>query len=306
MNYRYDVAFSFLEQDAPLAKKLNALLRNRLKTFIYTEQQKVVAATNGDETFTRIFGKEARLVVVLYRPGWGERGFTLIEETAIKNRAFNEGLAFVKFIPLNDPPTVPKWVQLPHVWINLKVFGIKAAAAVIEERVADLHGQPHEETLEEQAVRVRQDQDLAKLREKFQWEEGVSSVQVELNKLTPALEAYAGTVSKSIPLSVTKVRGGTYLIGLKRSLGFLWQQPTNNYIGDAKLEVVLFGHPQDGGFSSYPQQKRVNTRYFKFDLLRPGIGGWIEQNEERRSFTTDGLAEHLMKYYLENGREKHE
>ena len=86
-DFKYDVAFSFLAMDEQLAVQINDLLSDRFATFLYSERQREVAGTDGAETFTRVFQDEARVVVVLYRSGWGESPWTRIEATAIRNRA---------------------------------------------------------------------------------------------------------------------------------------------------------------------------------------------------------------------------
>ncbi len=69
--FRYDVAFSFLGQDEALARKLVEHLRDRLRVFIYSdaERQTKLSGRDGEEAFARIFGRESRTVVVLYRQG---------------------------------------------------------------------------------------------------------------------------------------------------------------------------------------------------------------------------------------------
>ena len=67
-NFKYDVAFSFLDQDEPLARELADLL-TPLTTFVYSEQQLAVAATDGVDTFSKVFRRDARIVVILYRAG---------------------------------------------------------------------------------------------------------------------------------------------------------------------------------------------------------------------------------------------
>jgi hypothetical protein len=87
-----------------------------------------------------VFGQEARMVVVLYRGNWGQTPWTRIEETAIRNRAYNEGYDFVKFIPVDEPGSVPKWLPQNRLWIGLKRWGIAGAASVIEARVEEFRG----------------------------------------------------------------------------------------------------------------------------------------------------------------------
>jgi hypothetical protein len=87
--YDYDVAFSFLAGDESVATQLNDLLQDRLKTFLYSKRQGEIAGTDGEKSFNLVFGEKSRLVVVLYRAGWGETPWTRIEETAIRNRGYD-------------------------------------------------------------------------------------------------------------------------------------------------------------------------------------------------------------------------
>jgi hypothetical protein len=79
--FRYDIAFSFLSKDETTAQEINDLLQDRYRTFVYTEQQKKLAGTDGEESFKRVFATEARLVAVLYRPEWGSTNWTRVELT---------------------------------------------------------------------------------------------------------------------------------------------------------------------------------------------------------------------------------
>lgn len=68
---KYDVAVSFLAQDEPLALELSQTLAGRMTLFVYSERQRDLAGREGMSEFTRIFERESRLVVVLFRKGWG-------------------------------------------------------------------------------------------------------------------------------------------------------------------------------------------------------------------------------------------
>ena len=46
-NFKYDLAFSFFQQNEPLAIQLNDRIRDRMKTFLYSEHRKEVAGTDG-------------------------------------------------------------------------------------------------------------------------------------------------------------------------------------------------------------------------------------------------------------------
>jgi hypothetical protein len=51
--FEYDIAFSFLASDEPTAIQINERLRDRVRTFLYSERQGAIAGTNGIESFSR-------------------------------------------------------------------------------------------------------------------------------------------------------------------------------------------------------------------------------------------------------------
>ena len=276
-------------------------MRDRVKTFIYTEQEKVVAGTDGEKTYHRVFGREARVVTVLYRAGWGETRWTRIEETAIRNRGHEHGYDFTVFVPLETPPKVPEWVPAARIWLDLKRFNLDRTAGAIEARVQDSGGQIHQETVGERAQRVERAIKFEKRRDKFRWEEGVQAANSELAKLLPVLQAHADVVRKetSIPLAASRAGIAIYITGLGRALGIVWTQKYWNALRDALLEVFLL--------SSVPRQfpfegpKSIQSMRFTFDLLPSEVGGWISSDGQHQ-FSTDLLAEYLTNYYLEHGR----
>jgi hypothetical protein len=96
--FKYDIAFSFVKEDEGLATQINDLVQDRYRTFLYSKAQDQLVGTDGEKTFNAVFGEQARTVAVLLRPEWGQTSWTRIEETAIKNRAFNQGYDFATFI----------------------------------------------------------------------------------------------------------------------------------------------------------------------------------------------------------------
>jgi len=130
-DYKYDVAFSFLAEDEGLATEINDIFEGRLSTFIYSRRQGELAGTDGEITLNSVFGSEARTVFVLYRKGWGETPWTRIEQTAIRNRAYDQGYDFVMVAPLEKPPTVPQWLPKTQIWIGLERWGVEGAAIAV-------------------------------------------------------------------------------------------------------------------------------------------------------------------------------
>jgi hypothetical protein len=113
--FKYDIAFSFVKEDEGLATQINDLVQDRYRTFLYSKAQEQLAGTDGEKTFNAVFGKEARIVAVLLRPEWGNTPWTRIEETAIRNRAHDEGYDFTTFIVTEPKTAIPKWLILGRV-----------------------------------------------------------------------------------------------------------------------------------------------------------------------------------------------
>jgi hypothetical protein len=303
--FNYDVAFSFLQKDEGLAMQLNDLLQDRVKTFIYSEQQKALAGTDGEEVFNRVFREESRLVVVLYRAGWGETKWTRVEQTAIRARGFDHGYGFAKFIPLDEPENVPPWLPPTQIYIGLKRFGIEGAAAVIEERIRDLGGNVHQETVEEHAQRIGRQIAFDKRRAHFQREEGVHAAQAQLVELKRVLTARAESVKNStaIPLQIAARQDGFWMIGLDCALGIAWRSQYGNTLENAHLLVFLYSHlPAGPGQFMFEKPTLLKSQQFEFDLLPSEVGGWIMQDGQPSNFSTDALAEYLIKFYLKHGR----
>ncbi len=107
-DYKYEVAFSFLQDDEQLALEIADRIRDRVsvKVFVYSERQDELVGTDGVDVFSRVFGEESRIVPVLCRQGWGETKWTRVEENAIRARGFEEGHDFVLLVKL-DATDVP-------------------------------------------------------------------------------------------------------------------------------------------------------------------------------------------------------
>jgi len=125
--FKYDVAISFLSTDESLARELQVRLSERLEVFVYYDRQEELVGTDGMETFSQKFSTESRIVVVLHRKNWGSVSFTRVEQTAIKNRGFQEDWGFLLVIPLDSPSTVPDWYPITRIWYDFNLYGVDGA-----------------------------------------------------------------------------------------------------------------------------------------------------------------------------------
>jgi hypothetical protein len=186
--YTYDVAFSFLAPDQDAATSLSRRLSS-LRTFLYTEQQKQLAGENGYQKFASVFAEQARLVAVVYRDGWGDRGFTFVECTAIKRRTHREGAAvlFVVVAAIEARPKLPDRLPVDHVYWDLPTFGIDDAADAIRQRVRRVGGAPKIETAAEMAIRQAAERRAVAAREHFRQMDGPGAARAESRNLFDAL-----------------------------------------------------------------------------------------------------------------------
>ena len=312
-NYKYDVAFSFLKDDEALAIQLNEILKERLNTFLYSERQKEVAGTDGEVTFNRVFGKEARIVVVLYRPNWGKTPWTRIEETAIRNRGYEDGYQFAIFVPLENSHEVPQWLPKTQIWVGIERWGIAGVASVIDARVQEYGGIPREETVEEHATRLKQQIDNEKARKQFlDSVEGVKSAGEEFVALATQIDLIAQNLSAKIGLDLVSkndINGGALqwveIYNARFRVCLEWSSNFSNTLNDSRLTVALLkGRPRRPNRLSFDEPKILERLLFNFDLDRSQAHGWQKVNDSE-FLTTNQMAKFCV-YLLIDFIHKHE
>lgn len=307
--FKYDVAFSFLVQDESLATELNDLLEGRFRTFLYSKKQEVIAGTDGEKTFGEVFGGTARLVVVLHRAGWGDTSWTRIEETAIRNRAYDHGYDFVKFIPLDEPPTVPKWLPRTQLWIGLNRWGLTGAASVIEARVQELGGEPAQESVSDKAARVARSLKFAEHRRAFlESEKGVQASNEAFDRLKEETESAIVKVSEETSVfgfSLIAAHRQFAILGRGPALLVYWRYHFANSLEGSKLEATLWeGHPPWPGIMHIDQPKKLGTQNFHFDLTPSEDFLWTSAGRDQRHFTNADLAQFLLGYCIEQAEKR--
>jgi hypothetical protein len=310
---RCDIAFSFLAQDESLARKLNDLLATRVTTFIYSdaESQKALAGRDGEAVFNRVFGQEARTVAVLYRKGWGERGFTLIEQTAIRNRAFDRGWEFVTFIPLDVPPSVPEWLPKNRIWVGLDRWGIENAAVVLESRVQELGGTPRMETAAEEAARTKEFAAQELQRAAFLSSSDGSAVRAaerhfaemfaQMQQLCDGQDGFLNCRDLGTPGT-----GHSYLIWSDTTplcVVVGWWTKWANTLEGAGLAVAEW---ERNPFQRYRQELTpLHETSFRLDITHDGELGWRRRNEaDGRFYTNRDIADFAIRRLLKRIREQ--
>jgi hypothetical protein len=298
--FKYDIAFSFVKEDEGLATQINDLVQDRYRTFLYSKAQEQLAGTDGEKTFNAVFGKEARIVAVLLRPEWGNTAWTRIEETAIRNRAHDEGYDFTTFIVTEPKTPIPKWLPKTRIWYNLERFGPNGAAAALEARVQDRGGAAVEETLADRAARLQRARDFNEQREAFQRSyEGVKAAQEAHRRLVDDLKANhellhrAGCRIQDVPYG-----GITMLVGNGVVLTVQFEHFSANNLDKATLTAEFYdGVPPLPGINAWDKPRTLKKWKFTFGLISPDRPGWVGPDGKKHA--SEGLAEFLLGHFME-------
>jgi hypothetical protein len=300
VEFDLDVAFSFLSEDEATATALDERLRDRLRTFIYPENQREIAGTDGEETFGRVFGVRARTVVVLYRDGWGKSHWTRIEETAIRNRGYEEGYDFATFVVLDPKAQLPRWLPKARLWVNFDRFGLDGAAAVIEQRVKDAGGEAREETATELAARLQREAVAREENENFLFSDaGVFAARAEVRRLVEEVRRRAEAISTPKTTYRFKADADSFTVDApEHSLSAGHKLEAGNSLRGAKLQVGAWrGHFGPEWLEGAP--KRVAALAYHFDRDLVGEHGWRESFGDRRFLTSSQVGDHLLKVLLQ-------
>jgi hypothetical protein len=298
-DFSYDVALSFLAEDEALAREIAATLPN-LKVFVYSERQAEIAGTDGAETFANVFGRDARIVVVLYREKWGTTKWTRIEEMAIKNRLLNDGADFLTFIHLEPGKPTPRWLPQTRLWVDLERLGVAGAVSVIEERVRQAGGAVREETAEDNAARLQREQEAEARRLGFlKSDDGVRAA----DESAAAIFAAMGRIAEKTSVEFVRAPSGgaLYRDGFTVEVG--WTRQWRNTLDDSSLHVIEWqGRPDF-------HDRRYHRREPPKELKRHDLNFDVEQDEhvwrDRKTghvFSTERVADGAVKMLLERVR----
>jgi len=279
-DFKYDVAFSFVARDESIAVALADRLTENSSVFVYSRKQEELAGTNGEVSFGKVFGVESRLVVVLHRDSWGTTPWTRIEETAIRNRAYDEGYDFVLLIPVQEPPSPPKWFPRTQLWIGLAQHGLDTAAAIIEARIQQLGGEPRALTLEDRASIFERKAVFERTRRQYlQSENGVQAANAAFDALCDAIVASIPGLNQKAPslqIAERRVQGKLALLSSQPSLLVAWRLKYANSLADAELEASFWRGPPPfpGLTNNFDESRRLQEIQLLPDLSLSGDAVW--------------------------------
>ena len=306
--YEFDVAISFGVKDEGFANRLHDLLRGRIKVFLYSKQQEMLAGTDGEQRFNEVFGSKSKLVVVLFREAWGKSPFTRFEETAIRNRAFSEGYDFTIFIPMDESEKqkVPAWLPKNRLYVGLERWGIEGAAAAIEARFSELGGVVRAETIDDIAARVARVLDFKKQREMhLSSDAGVAAQKQAYKALKAGLLEAVEKLKVALPgIGLTEKHNGNpggavLFLSNPAAMAVNWHLPYANTLTDANLEATLWqGHPPWPGIMTFEDPRKLATLKFNPDLMTDGQAGWKQTHSQNGPISSKAATDEILKFFL--------
>jgi hypothetical protein len=293
--FKYEVAFSFLQQDEKIAFHLNDLITDRLSTFIYSKKQELLGGKDGEKVFNKVFYEEARIVVVLFRDGWGLSTWTRIEETAIKNRAFDKGWDFLVLVNLDTTSILPKWIPRTYIWLDYVRFKSEGAAAIIEQKVSEQGGESRPETIEDRANRLKRLRLAEGEQEKFLGSK--EAIQVANDEVKIIIEKLQ-KAKKDIEDPATHLNLAT---GHKDNE--LYEFGYNGYYlcfsyKYSCLKVTLHEKMGHHGVNYKENVTKKNTYRFDRDLI--GTNGWCDFETGKKFIRTDDLINIWVKKFIDD------
>jgi hypothetical protein len=305
--YKYDIAISFLNQDEPIALDLYDRLSPNFKTFVYSKKQEDIAGTDGLEIFRKAFRHDSRLVVVLYRDGWGKTPWTRIEEGAITDRFLKEGWDWLIFIVVNSASKPPPWLPETKIRLNLQDYGIEQAVGVIKARAQELGSKYHKEDAVQRAKRLeRQAATRAERKRLLGSSEGVKAATKEakiiFSEIGTLVEEIRGTTTKlNILVGHDDISCG--LTNGRVSITLYFRPRFSNSLEDISLVIkemngrVLL--PQERGRILFTEPQELTVHKFDPDITSEKGWCWRSQSDPMSLYSSQDISEYCLKLFLD-------
>lgn len=302
-DFKYEVAFSFLDSDRELALAVKDLLGN-IPAFVYSDRLEEIAGQNGVEAYSAVFSRDARVVVVLFREGWGETDWTAIEQTAITTHGLKLRWDTVLLVRLDDHP-LPVWAPPSSIYADFEKFGPNGLAAVARNMVSRAGGSTKEETVKELAERAARELKRAEDRKilltsnrgnklaRDEWESLCDAFSEMMVALKSTVGAPQFDFARDSALPVCQ----DYISILRSRLGSIelyWHCPYADTLSESRLSIEQFT-----GFKARDNErilqsvkpKSLGEEKYRFDIDSAERHGW-KAERGGRFYSSMELARH--------------
>lgn len=306
-DYKYDVAISFLSENEQIARELHQRLSPNFRVFAYFNRQEVLAGTDGLESFRQVFYEQSRLVVVLYKNGWGETPWTRVEEAAIKDRCLKMGWNGLLFIMVDETSRPPVWLPETNIRLHLANYGIEQAAGAIKSCIESLGGQLQKEDPVDSAKRLQRELEArANRRRLLTCYEGVQEAGKQVEKVHGEIRSLVEKIrtdSAGLKLEAGSDDDMTVITTGRVSLVVYWRPSYANTLEHSPLLVREFNgrvlRPQQRGrFITFGEPELLAEHEFDPDLTADQGWCWRSRFAPERHFTSSEVSEFCIKLFL--------
>ncbi|MGE0862503.1 MAG: hypothetical protein AB7P34_01275 [Vicinamibacterales bacterium] len=279
----FDVAISFVDDDLPHARKIADLLKGRTEVFVYANHPERTVGADGVEAFGHIYGRDAKLVVVLYRATWGQTGWTSIEKTAINSRRVNERRDDFLIVVMMDNAQPPPWLPSARIYGKWDPLGPQGVAGAIVTRLSDLGSVVRPETPADLARRLAEDED---------WERNKKGQILGGSSASEVARVRAELRRNAEEAGCEYLSDDSYAY-VKRGGFFACVATTATPVGRTQL-VVTYWNGELWSLTNPVGHVRRREKYV-IDVERPDVVGW---RNSPGFMTSSKLAEHVVFWVL--------
>lgn len=298
-----DVAISFKSEDVSLAADIRAKIGKSLDTFVYTDKQEEIAGTDGLETLRAVFRYRARLVVILFRAGWGETPWTRVEMEAITDRFLKEGPGFLFVIMLDTSPP-PPWLPDKLIRFSLADFGVEQAVGAIKARAMEAGSVLHPVAPADRARIAAEEKEFGdKRRLLLRNEQGVRQAGAEAKRLLQLIASRATEAKEAAPSLQMEHGLSEVAVGI-RAPGVGLQVHYANHIINVLDEARLYIREFAGGLilpgqnAYYVQEPReLSEETLRPDISRATGWGWLGDDGVIR--TSEDVADRCLRKFFD-------
>lgn len=302
----YDLAISFLAEDEPIAIELYNELSPMMNVFVYSEHKEELAGSDGVEVFRSIFKDRTKLIVILYREGWGKSQWTNLEEQAIKEYGLVhrwEGILLIKM----DDSKIPSWLPSTYIYLDFNKFTLEEIVGSIKFKTQERGSIFRPNTAIEKAKILENKTKFINQRNQFlNSNDGVNAALEEVTGLFDKIDHICKTIVSEhlINFEYGKVNQyeyilkGFYLSPEEGSKGYsvkiMWIYHASNTLRDSKLLIDKINLGR-----SINRDEPILEETLEYDFeLSPLISVCWRDCQTKKTIDTEKLADEIVQIII--------
>jgi hypothetical protein len=303
---KWDVAISFLIQDASIAQALYEKLSEGLTVFFSPRRQEEIAGTDGMEIFRQTFLTESRLNVVVYRERWGHTPWTAVEAAAIRDSCVQNQFRNIFVFNVEETRVFPNWLPHTHMRFDLGEYTIDQVIGAIKLRVAEQGGRYQPLTPLKRAESLKAEQEYEWERSSMRSEEGIRKIRGQVQELFAEIDRQCADVRAHGHLDIECEVNQQACILRFEGVGMIviWQQRYMNSLDDGGLSVDEYdGHLRfnrdQGAFVHFQNPDRIKHTDYEPSLSRSREYGWQPTGKAANFIPTNAMAEKCVMQFMD-------